>query len=82
MKITEVRITKYEAGALKAFASITIDDMFVVDGLKVLDKDNDLFVAMPSKKTQNGKFKNTAFPIKKEAKENIIKAVKEAYKKA
>ena len=79
MKITEVRITPFELDNLKAFASITLEDSFVVDGLKVLERKEGLFVAMPSKKVNQGKYIRTAFPIKKELEEQIYEAVLNAY---
>jgi len=80
MKVTEVRITKYEVKNLKAFASITLDDSFVVDGLRVVEGKKGLFVSMPSKRTNKGKFRNTAFPIKRDLAKEISDAVLEAYK--
>ncbi len=80
MKVTEVRITKYEVKNLKAFASITLDDSFVVDGLRVVEGKKGLFVSLPSKRTNKGKFRNIAFPIKRDLAKEISDAVLEAYK--
>lgn len=82
MNVTEVRVTPHEAKNLKAFASITLDDAFVVDGLRVVEGKNGLFVTMPSKKTGNGKFRDTAYPIKNEVRTAIVDAVLEAYNNA
>ena len=68
MNITEVRVRRVATGGkLKAFASITIDNVFVVHDLKVIEGQKGLFVAMPSRKTGNGEFKDIAHPIATEA---------------
>ena len=79
LKITEVKITPFELDNLKAFASITIEDSFVVDGLKVLERKEGLFVAMPSKRVEKGKYIRTSYAIKKDVDEQIKKAVLDAY---
>ena len=79
MRITEVRITPFESNTLKAFASITIEDALVVDGFKVLEGNDGPFVVMPSKQTKEGKFINTAYPIKKEVRELVKTEVLNAY---
>lgn len=76
MNITEVRVRKVNGdGKLKAFASITIDNAFVVHDLKVIEGKKGYFVAMPSRKTTNGEFKDTAHPIVTETREKIQAAV-------
>lgn len=76
MQITDVRIRKVEnAGKLKAVASITFDDEFVVHDIKVIEGANSMFVAMPSVKNTAGEFKDIAHPIKTELREKISKAV-------
>ena len=79
LKVTEVRIVKHEVNNLKGFASITLEDAFVVDGFRIVEGDNGLFVGKPSKKTKEGKFKNTAFPLNKELGDSIDKAILDAY---
>jgi stage V sporulation protein G len=72
VNITEVRVRRVATGGkLKAFASITIDDVFVVHDLKVIEGQKGLFVAMPSRKTGNGEFKDIAHPIATEARSMI-----------
>ena len=72
MNITEVRVRRVATGGkLKAFASITIDNVFVVHDLKVIEGQKGLFVAMPSRKTGNGEFKDIAHPIATEARSMI-----------
>lgn len=85
MKITDVRvrITKSESEAkLKAYADITFDESFVVHGLKVIDGQKGMFVAMPSRKMPSGEFKDIAHPIAPEVRELITKTVIEKYEEA
>ena len=64
LNITDVRIKKItNAKKLKAYASITIDEVFVIHDLKIILGKKGLFVAMPSKKNKNGDFKDIAHPI-------------------
>ncbi len=64
MDITDVRVRKIESeGKLRAYATITFDDQFVIHNLKVIDGKTGLFVAMPSRKTKSGVFKDVAHPI-------------------
>lgn len=84
MKITDVRIrlVKKEEGKLKAVASITIDDCFVIHDIKILEGTDGCLVAMPSRKTPDGEYKDIAHPIKSETREEIIGIILEAYDKA
>ena len=80
MNITEVRVRRVATGGkLKAFASITIDGVFVVHDLKVIEGQKGLFVAMPSRKTGNGEFKDIAHPIATEARTLIQNKIVEEY---
>ena len=82
MKITDVRvrIVNKDDSKLKAVASITIDDCFVVHDVKIIDGNDGFFIAMPSRKTADGEFKDVAHPIKSETRNEIIESVLEAYK--
>ena len=78
MKITDVRVRlakSEEEVKLRAYADITIDDSFVVHGLKVIEGKNGIFVAMPSRKMPNGEFKDVAHPITTEVRTAINEAV-------
>mgnify|MGYP000632754326 CR=1 FL=1 len=75
MEITEVRITLRDEGRLRAFASITFDNWFVVRGLKIIESTNGTFVAMPSRKRGNGEYQDIAHPISREAREWLESAV-------
>ena len=83
MKITDVRVRKIEKdGKMKAVVSITLDDAFVVHDIKVIDGDKGLFIAMPSKKTAEGEYRDIAHPINSETRDSIQKIILEAYEKA
>lgn len=79
MEITEVRVFPVNEERLKAYVTITIDDCFVVRDLKVINGNNGLFVAMPSKKRKDGTFRDTAHPVNNETREAIEKKVLSAY---
>lgn len=80
MNITEVRVKKMEnEGRMRAVASITFDNAFVVRGIRIIEGDKGLFIAMPSRKTRDGTFKDIAHPITSEAREEIEKAILDAY---
>lgn len=83
MKITEVRIRPVKReGKLKAIVSITIDDVFVIHNLKIIEGKKGLFLAMPSRKMSNGKFQDMAHPILTETRDELQKLVLERYEKA
>lgn len=73
MKISDVRIriVKNENSKIKASASITIDDCFVVHDIKVIEGNEGFFIAMPSRKTPDGEFKDIVHPLNTETREQI-----------
>ncbi len=76
MQITDVRVRKIASqNRMKAIASVTFDDVFVVHDIKVIESDKGLFIAMPSRKTPNGEFKDIAHPINTETREEIQSAI-------
>lgn len=80
MQVTDVRIRKMNnEGRMKAIVSITFDQQFVVHDVRVIDGNNGLFVAMPSKRTPNGEFKDIAHPITSETRKEIQESVINAY---
>ena len=81
MQITEVRLRKINAeNRMKAVASVTFDECFVVHDIKVIEReDKPLLVVMPSKRTPKGENKDVAHPINQETREMISKAVLEKY---
>ena len=82
IEITEVRVSLREDAKLKAFASITLDDLFVIRGLKIIEGAKDhLFVAMPSRKRPDGKHQDIAHPITQEMREYLERKVLAEYGK-
>lgn len=83
MKITDVRVRKItKEGKMKAIVSITIDDEFVVHDIKVIEGEKGLFIAMPSKKANDGEYRDIAHPINSETREMIQSIILESYEKA
>jgi stage V sporulation protein G len=80
MKITDVRVRKVEGETrLKGVASITIDDAFAVHELRIIEGNEGLFVAMPSRKAADGTFRDIAHPINVEARKMVEEVVLEAF---
>lgn len=80
MQITDVRIRKVaEEGKMKAVVSVTFDDEFVVHDIRVIEGQNGLFVAMPSRRTSDGQFKDIAHPINSETRAKIQDAILRRY---
>ncbi len=67
---------------MKAVVSITLDEEFVVHDIKVIEGDKGLFIAMPSKRTADGEYKDIAHPINSSTRDAIQKAILESYEKA
>ncbi len=83
MKVTDVRIRRLNPeGRMKAVASVTLDGEFVIHDVRVVEGHNGLFVAMPSRKTPEGEFRDIAHPITTEARERVQVAVLKAYTEA
>lgn len=82
MNITDVRVRKMlKESNLKAVASITIDDDFVVHDIKVVEGEKGLFIAMPSRKAADGEYRDIAHPINSATRSNIQEIVLDAYEK-
>ena len=81
MNITDVRVrlVKKEDSKLKAVASVTFDDCFVVHDIKVIEGNEGFFIAMPSRKTGEGEYKDIAHPIKTETREELLKVIFRAF---
>jgi stage V sporulation protein G len=82
MEITEVRVNLQDEEVLKAFVSITLDDEFVVRGLKVIQGMDGRFVAMPARKKRDGSFQDIAHPINHETREYLESVILTAYDQA
>lgn len=82
MQITDVRIRKIATdGKMKAIVSVTFDNEFVVHDIKIIEGQNGLFIAMPSRKTPDGEFKDIAHPINTDTREKIQASILETMKK-
>ena len=86
MEITEIRVypVEGEEDRLKAYATITFDNCFIVRDLRIINGNNGLFVAMPSKKRKDGTFRDIAHPLNSEMRSQIegmvLKAFEEQHK--
>ena len=82
MNITDVRVRKVtKEGKMKAVVSITIDNEFVVHDIKIIEGQNGLFIAMPSKKMGEGDFRDIAHPLLSETRNRIKDAIFAEYEK-
>src|SRR5262245_50323080 len=79
MDVTEVKVFPVNEDKLKAYATITFDNCFIVRDLKVIHGQSGLFVAMPSKKRKDGTYKDTAHPINSETRAMIETRVLDEY---
>ncbi|MBP3604713.1 MAG: septation regulator SpoVG [Lachnospiraceae bacterium] len=83
MKITDVRVRKItKEGKMRAIVSITIDDEFVIHDIKVIEGEKGMFIAMPSKKSTDGEYRDIAHPINSSTRETIQKIILDSYEKA
>lgn len=81
MEITNVRVrvVEKENSKMRGFASVTIDNQFVVHDIRILEGDNGLFLAMPSKQTGIGEYRDIAHPINQEARQMFTDAILKEY---
>jgi stage V sporulation protein G len=79
MEITEVKVFPVNEERLKAYATITFDNCFIIRDLKVIQGNNGLFIAMPSKKRKDGTYRDTAHPLNNETRNMIQKTILEKY---
>lgn len=82
MKIDDIRIREVRNtdGKLKAVVSITIDDCFVVHDIKIFERDDGYAIAMPSRKTMDGKYKDIAHPLNSETRELLQSVILTRYR--
>lgn len=83
MNISDVRIrmVQKEDSKLKAVASITLDNAIAIHDIKIIEGNDGCFIAMPSRKTQDGEYRDIAHPINAEARNELISAIMTAYEK-
>ena len=83
MRITDIRIRKVaKEGKMKAVASITIDEEFVVHDIKVIEGEKGMFIAMPSRKASDGEYRDIAHPINSLTRETIQTMILKRYEEA
>lgn len=83
MKITSVnvRVTEKEESRMKGIASILLDDCFAIHDIRIIEGDKGLFIAMPSRKTTSGEYRDIAHPITPECRKMFEDAILEEYNK-
>lgn len=80
MEITDVKVRKISTGGrMKAIVSVTFDDAFVVHDIKVIEGQDKLFIAMPSRRTPDGEFKDIAHPIHSNMRVELERRIFDAY---
>jgi len=83
MEVTEVRISPAKGGKIRAFASIVVDDCFIINDLRVIEgREKQFFVTMPARKARNGQMRDIAHPLNRETREAIEERVLEEYQSA
>jgi stage V sporulation protein G len=83
MEITDIRIRRVTAeGKLKAYVTVTFDDCFVVHNVKIIEGKSGVFIAMPSRKTRNGEYKDIAHPIHPDFRARLQDRILEAFETA
>lgn len=84
MKITSVNVRKIEkeGSRMKGIASVVLDDSFAIHDIRVIEGDNGLFIAMPSRKTATGGYRDIAHPINPEVRAMFEEAILDGYKNA
>lgn len=82
IKVTEVRIIKLnETMRAKAMASVVLNDAICINDIRIMEGEKGPFISMPSRRKENGQFKDIAHPINQETREKIQAAILEEYKK-
>lgn len=83
MQITDIRVRKIQGDSkMRGMASITIDDEFVVHDIKIIEGDKGYFIAMPSRRSKEGEFRDVAHPIKSETRAKLQEMILKAYEEA
>ncbi|MBR1901081.1 MAG: septation regulator SpoVG [Lachnospiraceae bacterium] len=83
MTITDVRVRKIaKDGKMKAIVSVTFDNEFVVHDIKVIEGEKGLFIAMPSRKTADGEYRDIAHPINSDTRQQLQEMILDEYEKA
>ena len=81
MEITEIKMFPVDEKRVKAYTSVVFDACFIVRDIKVIQGDNKLFVAMPSKRMKDGSYRDTVHPLNNDMRHKVEMSVLEAYEK-
>ena len=82
MEVTDIRVRKVAGeGKLKAYVTITFDDCFVIHNVKIIEGKNGVFIAMPSRKTRVGEYKDVAHPVNPEFRAELQQKILDKYDK-
>lgn len=83
MQVTDVRVRKLtKEGKMRAVVSVTFDNEFVVHDIKIIEGEKGLFIAMPSKKSTDGEFRDIAHPINSETRDKLQQTILEKYEES
>lgn len=83
MEITDIRVRKMNAeGKMKAVVSVTFDDALVIHDIKVIEGQEKMFIAMPSRKTADGEYKDIAHPITTQMRELLQSRILAKYEES
>lgn len=84
LKITSVNVRKVEKedNRMKGIATVIIDECFAIHDIRIIEGEKGLFIAMPSRKTPTGEYRDIAHPINTETREIFTSAILDAYNKA
>ena len=81
MEITEIKVYPANEGKLKAYATMVIENCFIIRDLKVIQSEKGMFVSMPSRRKKDGSFKDIAHPLNQETRQLIEKSIISEYEK-
>ena len=81
MEITEIKVFPAKEGKLKAYATMVLDNCFIIRDLKIIESSKGLFVSMPSRRKKDGSFKDVAHPLNADTREMIERRIIEEYEK-
>lgn len=83
MQVTDVRVRKLtKEGKMRAIVSVTFDNEFVVHDIKIIEGEKGLFIAMPSKKSTDGEYRDIAHPINSETRDKLQQTILEKYEES
>ena len=84
MKITKVEVHKVqkENSRIRGFARVYLDDVFVINNIRIIEGEKGLFIAMPSRPKANGEFEDVAHPLNQECRSMFEREIFDAYEKA